>query len=191
MTREPVASTRATRASSRARKLGAAAMATAGAVLVAVLAAGGTYALWDGSMQMEPGTVTSGNTGLTINDVPSYAIGGLDTSTLYPGRSVITAAPLTVENTGTTPLAVTPGTVTFANPSSPLASELVVAVRQAAVCTPTPFGSTPVSFTSFTLQPGASATICVEVQLKATAPAAVQGISLGFTAPLVGTQVRP
>jgi hypothetical protein len=191
MTREPVASTRATRASSRARKLGAAAVATAGAVLVAVLAAGGTYALWDGTMQMETGTVSAGNTGLTINNVTNYAITGLDVSTLYPGRSAITATPLTVRNTGTTPLAVTPGTVTFANPSSPLASELVVAVRQAAVCTLTPYGSTPASFTSFTLQPNATATICVEVQLKSTAPSAVQGLSLGFTAPLVGTQVRP
>jgi len=67
----------------------------------------------------------------------------------------------------------------------------VVAVRHIATCTPTPFGSTPVSFTSFTLQPGATTEVCVEVQLKSTAPANVQGLALGFTAPLDGIQVRP
>lgn len=191
MTRHPAAASRGARASRLARRLSAAAAATGGAVLVAVLAAGGTYALWDGTRQVDAGTVTSGNTGLTINDVTSYGISGLDTTALLPGRSTITATPLTVKNTGTTPLAVTPGTVTFANPSSPLASQLVVAVRQAATCTATPVGSTATSFTSLTLQPQASTTICVEVQLKAAAPASVQGLSLGFTAPLVGTQVRP
>lgn len=175
----------------RARRLLAAAAATAGAVLLAVAAAGGTYALWDGSRQVSPGSITAGNTGLTINGVTSYAITGLDVSALYPGHSVITGTPLTVQNTGTTPLHVTPGTVTFSNPSSPLASQLVVAVREAATCTLTPVASTPPQFTSFDLQPGATTTICVEVQLAATAPASVQGITLGFTAELVGTQVRP
>jgi hypothetical protein len=191
MTRHPANATRGARASRLARRLGAATVATGGAVLVAVLAAGGTYALWDGSRQVEPGTISTGNTGLTINSSTSYGIAGLDVTALFPGRSVITATPLTVQNTGTTPLVVTPGAVTFSNPSSPLASELNVAVKHSAVCTATPVGSTPASFTSFTLQPGATSTVCVEVQLKATAPANVQGISLGFTATLVGTQVRP
>jgi len=160
-------------------------------VLVAVLAAGGTYALWNVSSQVAPGTINTGNTGLTVNDVTSYGIPGLDVTKLYPGRSTITATPLTVRNTGTTPLLVTPGTVTFSNPSSALAPHLVVAVRQAAVCTPTAVGSPPPQFTSFTLQPNATTTICVEVQLSSSAPASVQGLPLGFTAPLVGTQVRP
>jgi hypothetical protein len=175
----------------RARQLVAAAAATGGAVLLAVVAAGGTYALWNGGATLSPGSISTGNTGLTVNNLTNYPIAGLDTTALFPGQTTITATALTVKNTGTTPLNVTPGTVTFTNPASPLASQLVVAVRKTAVCTPTPSGSTPVSFTSFALQPGATATVCVEVQLKAAAPTTVQGLSLGFTVPLVGTQVRP
>ena len=173
------------------RRVGAAAGAAAAAVIIAVGAAGGTYALWDGSARMAPGTISTGNTGLTVNGVTSFPIVGLDTTSLYPGYSTITATPLTVKNTGTTPLAVTPGTVTFSDSGSALASQLVVAVRNVATCTPTPFGSTPVSFTSFTLQPGQTTQVCVEVQLKSGAPANVQGLPLGFTAPLNGIQVRP
>ena len=173
------------------RRVGGAAVVAAAAVVVAVGAAGGTYALWDGSARMAPGTISTGNTGLTINGVTNYPVVGLDTTSLYPGYSTITPTPLTVKNTGTTPLSVTPGTVTFDNPTSALASQLVVAIRQTATCTPTPFGSTSVPFTSFTLQPGQTILVCVEVQLKSGAPANVQGLSLGFTAPLTGIQVRP
>lgn len=191
MTAKKAAVPRGVRSSRLARRFGVATATAGAAVLVAVVAAGGTYALWNESKSLDPGTITSGHTGLTINDLTSYPIVGLDTTALYPGYSVITASPLTVKNTGTTPLHVTPGTVTFSNPSSALASQLVVAIRQTATCTATPVGSTATSFTSFDLQPGATTTICVEVQLKSNAPASVQGITLGFTAQLVGTQVRP
>ena len=191
MARNHDRASRGVRVSRLTRRLGGAAGATAAAVIVAVMAAGGTYALWNASAELNAGTINTGNTGLTINDVTSYAIVGLDTSALYPGYSTITPTPLTVKNTGTTPLAVTPGTVTFSDPASALATQLVVAVRHIDTCTPTPFGSTPVSFTSFTLQPGATTEVCVEVQLKSSAPASVQGLALGFTAPLNGIQVRP
>jgi predicted ribosomally synthesized peptide with SipW-like signal peptide len=191
MTRNRDAASRGASVSRLARRLGGAAGVTAAAVVVAVISAGGTYALWNASAEIDAGTINTGNTGLTINDVTSYAIVGLDTGALYPGYSTITPTPLTVKNTGTTPLSVTPGAVTFTDSSSALASQLVVAVRHTATCTPTPTGSTPVPFTSFTLQPGATTLVCVEVQLKSTAPANVQGLSLGFTAPLNGLQVRP
>jgi len=171
------------------RRLGAAAGAVGGAVFLALLATGGTYALMNDGKQVTGATITAGSATVTINNVTSYAIAGLDTTKLLPGRSVVTATPLTVKNTGTVPLSITPGTVTFADPLSPLASQLVVAVRQAASCTLT--AGTPVSFTSFTLAPQQTTTICVEVQLKSTAPTAVQGVSLGFTAPLSAVQVRP
>ena len=191
MARHPRHASRGVSVSRLIRRVGAAAGAAAAAVIIAVGAAGGTYALWDGSARMDPGTISTGNTGLTINGVTSYPVVGLDTTSLYPGYSTITATPLTVKNTGTTRLSVTPGIVTFSDSSSALASQLVVAVRNIATCTPTPFGSTPVSFTSFTLQPGQTTKVCVEVQLKSGAPSNVQGLSLGFTAPLNGIQVRP
>ena len=195
MARNHDRASRGVRVSRLTRRLGGAAGATAAAVIVAVMAAGGTYALWNASAELNAGTINTGNTGLTINDVASYAIVGLDTSALYPGYSTITPTPLTVKNTGDTPLSVTPGAVTFGDPSSTLATQLVVAITTVPTndltCTPTPFGSTPASFVSFTLQPGATRNICVEVQLKSTAPANVQGLSLGFTAPITGLQVRP
>ena len=191
MARHQHRASRGVRVSRLTRRLGAGAGAAVAAIVVAMMAAGGTYALWNASAQMKPGTINTGNTGLTINNVTSYPIVGLDTTSLYPGYSTITPTPLTVKNTGTTPLSVTPGTVTFNNPTSALASQLVVAIRQTATCTPTPFGSTSVPFTSFTLQPGQTILVCVEVQLKSGAPANVQGLSLGFTAPLTGIQVRP
>ena len=191
MARHLASASRGVRVSRLTLRLGAAAGAIAAAVIIAVTAAGGTYALWNTSADIDAGTISSGDAGLTINDVTNYPIVGLDITRLYPGYSTITATPLTVKNTGTTPLAVTPGTVTFSDPGSALAPQLVVAVRNIATCTPTPFGSTPVSFTSVTLQPGQTAKVCIEVQLKSGAPANVQGLPLGFTAPLNGIQVRP
>ena len=191
MARHQHRATRGVSVSRLTRRLGGAAGATAAAVIVALAAAGGTYALWQDSSDMGAGTINTGNTGLTINDVTSYPIAGLDIAGLYPGYSTITLTPLTVKNTGDIQLLVTPGTVTFSDPGSALASQLVVAVRHTATCTPTAFGSTPVPFTSFTLQPEQTTLICVEVQLKSTAPANVQGLSLGFTAPITGLQVRP
>lgn len=189
MARHRAAVTRGIRVSRLTRRLGASAAAIGGAVVVAVLAAGGTYALWSDAMPVQAGTVTAGTAGLTINDVPSYAIPGLDVTKLYPGYSTI-SAPLTVKNTGNTPLRVTPGTVTL-SPSNALATQVVVAVRQASVCTPTPYNTPPTQFTSFRLEPGGTTTICVEVQLSVNAPPTVQGLALNFTAPLVGTQERP
>ena len=191
MARHQHRASRVVRVSRLTRRMAGAAAAAAAGAIIAVVAAGGTYALWDASAQMDAATISTGNTGLTINGVTSYPVVGLDTTSLYPGYSTITATPLTVKNTGTTPLAVTPGTVTFSDPGSALASQLVVAVRNIATCTPTPFGSTPASFTSFTLQPGQTTKVCVEVQLKSGASANVQGLALGFTAPLNGIQVRP
>jgi len=191
MNRNRVAVSHGMRVSRVSRRLGVAAATTGAAVLLAVAAAGGTYALWNTASSATPGSITTGSTGLTINDSTNYAITGLDLTGLYPGRSVITAAPLTVKNTGTTPLSVSAGTVTFTDPSGALAPQLVVAIRQASSCAPTAFGSTPTSLSAVTLQPGTTTTVCVEVQLKSTAPASVQGLSVGFTIPLVGTQVRP
>ena len=161
----------------------------AAGLVVALAATSGTYAMWNDARVIEPGDVTSGNVSLTINGVTSHPISGLDLTKLLPGRSVITPTPLTVHNAGTTPLSVTPGSINFTDPSGTLASQLVVAVRQVATCTVTPTGTAPVSFTSFTLQPNQTTTVCVEVHLKTTAPANVQGNSAGFSVVLNAAQV--
>jgi alternate signal-mediated exported protein len=159
-------------------------------VVIALAATSGTYAMWNDTKVIAPGEVTSGHVSLTINDVTSYAITGLDVTKLLPGRSVITTTPLIVRNAGVTPLRVTPGTVSFTDPSGTLASQLVVAVHQSATCTLTPTGTTPTSFTNFVLTPGQTATVCVEVQLKPAAPANVQGNTANFSLVLDALQVR-
>jgi len=160
----------------------------AGAIAVGLVGTGATYALWNDT-QVVPGAVDSGTASLTINDVASYPIAGLNFTGLLPGRSVATPTPLTVKNTGAVPLTVTPGSVNIGDPSGTLASQLVVAIHQTASCTLTPVGTTATSFTSFVVQPNQTTTVCVEVQLKPTAPANVQGNSATFSVLLNGVQV--
>ena len=160
----------------------------AGAIAVGLVGTGTTYALWNDT-QVVPGQLDSGTASLTIDDVTSYPISGLDLTKLLPGRSVGTSTPLTVKNTGVVPLTVTPGPVNIGDPSGTLASQLIVAIHQTASCTLTPVGTTATSFSSFALQPNQTATICVEVQLKPTAPANVQGNTATFSVLLNGVQV--
>jgi alternate signal-mediated exported protein len=162
----------------------------AAGVVIALAATSGTYALWNDNEVIAPGELTSGHVALTINDVGDYGITGLDLTELLPGRSVITTTPLTVRNEGSTPLRVTPGSVSFTDPSGTLASQLVVAVHEAATCILTPTGTTPTSFPNFVLTPGQTTTVCVEVQLKPTAPADVQGNTASFSLVLDALQVR-
>ncbi len=180
--------TRRTRLTRVSRRMAVGAGMVCGGVVIAVLATGGTYALLNAKTPVSAGTVQAGTAGLTVNGAASYAIPGLDTTTLYAGRSVITPTPLVLKNTGTTPLAVTQGSVTFTTPGSALAPWLTVALEHSTTCTPS--DGTPTPFATFTLAAGASASICVEVQLSAAAPSAVQGLSLGFTAPISAVQVR-
>lgn len=163
---------------------------TAGAIAIGLLGTGGTYALWS-DHRVVAGHVASGTAGLTINNVATHPISGLDFTKLLPGSSVGTSAPLTVKNTGAVPLTVTPGSATFGDPSGTLASQLVVAIHQAATCSLTPVGTPATSSAPFVLQPNATTTICVEVQLKSTAPANVQGNTATFSIPLNGVQVAP
>ena len=172
------------------------------AVVLAVIATGGTYALWNSKTAVNASTVTSGTTDFTINDVKNYTISGLDMTKMLPGRSVTTATPLVLKNTGYTPISITPGTIAFAAPSAStdsetFASNLTVVVKEAVVangttsCVVTPFGSTPASYTTpIKLTSGQTRSICVEVRLSDNAPSSVQGKTATFTLNLEGVQVR-
>lgn len=166
--------------------------AMAGAIVLAIAGAGGTYAMWNSSTTLNPGTITSGTTGLTVNTVTDYTIpANAMIGVLLPGRSIITTAPLAVRNPGTTPVAVSAGAPTI---TGALAAQVNVAIRQVATstsaCTATAVGGTPTTLTApVTLAAGATAYMCVEVQLKSTAPAASQGQSAQFTLPLTAVQV--
>jgi hypothetical protein len=113
---------------------------------------------------------------------------------LYPGRSVVSAAPLTVKNTGTTALSVTATAPTFTTANSVLAPHLTVALRASATCAPGVAGTPPIALpasmgTSLILAPGAQSQLCLEVYLSASAPSGVQGLSAAFTVQLTGAQV--
>jgi len=160
------------------------------ATVVALVATGGTYALWNTKATVNASSVTSGSTAITINDAASFALPGLDSGALLPGRSVV-SAPLTVKNTGSTPASVTLGTISITDPSGVLAPSLALYVSQAATCNVTPAGTTPQSFSApIVLAVGASTQLCVEVRLADTAPAAVQGKSATFSVRLDALQKR-
>lgn len=162
------------------------------AIVLSLSTVGGTYALMKDSLTVNAGTITSGTATLTIQNAPTYAIPGMSTSQLLPARSVVSAAPVILKNTGTVPLLVTMGTVTFQSGSVDLRNNLQFAIKQTATCTITPDGTAfPTSSPSISLAVGQSLPVCLEVGLKFDAPSNVQGESAAFTVPLNATQVRP
>lgn len=165
------------------RGLLASTSAIAGASIVAVIAAGGTYALWDGGSNVSAATVHSGTTGLTVNNVASYPLSGATWLKLLPGDVVSQQA--TVKNTGNVP-----GTVSAITSGS--YSPLLVHVAKGN-CPVAPAG--PITGTSSTVVPtnlgvftaGEAATVCLQVTMPATAVDGVQGASQDFTVTFTST----
>ena len=186
------ATTAPRRRSSRLRGLFLGIALTAAAVLVAATAAGGTYAAWSKTVTVPGATLSTGSIGLTVNDVQQYSVPGMTDIPLLPGRSVVSTTPITARNTGSVPLRVTVGALTVPV-CDVLGQNILVGVRTIAAgqsCTVTASGI-PASSQPFSLAPGATAALCVEVALKADAPATVQGRMVDFGVALVGDQVRP
>lgn len=156
----------------------------------ALAATGGTYALWNDNAVPAGSGITTGNTGLTVENVTDYTIPGLNTAQLYPGTSVFTPTPLTIKNTGYTPLQVTPAVATYTSSTNGMSGWLAVALKPATSCSASAVGVTPVSVAIPRIDPGQSIQVCVEVRLSATAPASVQGGSATFALVLDALQVR-
>jgi hypothetical protein len=164
--------------------------ACAAATILAVSTTGGTYALMSSSVTINAGTISTGTATLTINDQANATITGLDVTQLLPGRSVMTATPLTLKNTGTVPLRVTMGTVGSFVGSTDLTSKLKFAVIQSATCTIGADGAAFPTSAPFTIEVGQSLPVCIQVGLDSSADAVVQGQTATFTIPLSGLQVR-
>lgn len=173
--------------------LGAA--AAAGAVILGILAGGGTFAVWNATASAaSAATLRAGSSSLTVTPLALTATG------LYPGRTVY--APSTVRNSGTTPLALTIDTVTGPRTATPFTSAVVVSVgtaSSAADCTAgrvtapvaTTVGATPRASLAATVAPGAAAIVCVGLGLPTNAPAAAAGgAASAVTLAISGTQVR-
>ncbi|WOF22623.1 hypothetical protein N8K70_14690 [Microbacterium betulae] len=171
------------------------ALGTAGAVVLGILAGGGTFAVWTAAASTgSAATLQAGSAALSVTPLELSAAG------LYPGHTVYGAS--SIGNTGTTPLALSLDAVS--GPESPTAftEALVVSLGtadSAAACASgevTPVatvavgGATPAELGT-TLAPGASTVLCVGLGLPAGAPAAAAGNAASpLTLSISGTQVR-
>lgn len=157
--------------------------AIAGASIVAVIAAGGTYAMWNDSVNLNAGTIESGSTGLTVNDVASYTVDSAVWSKLLPGDVV--SRQVMVKNTGTVPGVVSAATSGSFDP-------LLVHVAKG-TCPVSPAG--PISGPSSTMAiptnlgvfaVGEASIVCLQVTMPANA-ANVQGANQNFTVTFTST----
>lgn len=165
------------------------------AIVVALSATAGSYALWNGTATVTGATITAGSSAVTINGA---ATASPTLGALGPGESAVT--PLTIANTGTTPVSVAvTGTAIGADPASLAASltATLTPVAGAASCVAGLAGSTgPLNGFTTTASPvslakGASTVLCLRLTLSTSAPRATQGQSAAFTMTLTGTQVTP
>ena len=174
------------------RKILSAASVFAVAIFFGLAATGGTYALWNTQAPVSGASVTTGSTVLKINDLALYPVPALSPAKLYPGRSVLTAAPLTFSNTGTTALSFTsPTTVVTVSPAFTGQVDIALISTTNATCAPAAEGATPVSTPTVSIAPGANVKMCVEMRLKTSAPASLQGQTATFSVAVNATQVRP
>jgi predicted ribosomally synthesized peptide with SipW-like signal peptide len=173
----------------KARTLLLAAVATA--VGLALVPAGGTYALWSDAETVSPGAITSGSMTLTI-DKPQLNAGAW--SNLLPGQSATEA--FTISNTGTTAASVS-ASVAVAVPVPSIASHMTLQLTPLAsneVCGPGRTGGMQAALTSTsavtiaTMPPNSATVLCAEVRLNADAPLAVQGQTVSFGINLTATQ---
>lgn len=169
-------------------------LGAAGAIVLGVLAGGGTFAVWTAAAPAASAvTLQAGSAGLEATALDLAATG------LYPGRTVFAAT--TVRNSGTTPLALTLDPI--AGPVTPtdFSSALVVSVglasspaectegRTAAAATTTASNGTATDL-RLTLEARASTLLCIGIGLPASAPAAAAGAPVTpLTLTLIGTQV--
>jgi hypothetical protein len=177
----------------RIRNLVVTSLVLAAAAVFGTASAGGTYALYNSTVTVAPTTISTGSTLLTINSVKDYTVTTLSPAKLYPGRSIITPAPLVFANAGSTPLSFTAGTVTIAEPGR---SFTTVALTKptgsnGTTCVATATNSPLVTLPATTLAAGASVSLCVEVRLATNAPASLQGTSSTFRLDVAVAQVRP
>ena len=165
------------------------------AIIVGVVATGGTYALWNSSVNIGGGTVKAGAATLVISRPLT-----MSSTLLYPGLTTYGA--FVVTNSGDVPLQLTLQSLTGVI-SNGFTQNLTVSVAVAPSASATvadcpaissyPWSRVATAPTAgslgTTLNVGASATLCVSTSLASNAPAAAQGQSApSFTLTVGGTQ---
>jgi len=166
------------RGATRSRGLLAAAAAVAGAMLVAVLASGGTYALWSDSAPLGAGTIRTGDAELSLSTQ------NVSAQNLLPGE--VHSEQLSIHNTGGVPLDVSAS----ADAVSPhFAVRLQIDPAQCAPGAPlsapelTASPSAPVPVGS--IAAGATGVLCVQVTALA---GVLPSETAAYAVSLVGTQ---
>lgn len=187
------AAPRDARRASAPRRLLLGALGAAGAIVLGVLAGGGTFAVWTAAAPAASAvTLRAGSAGLTATPL------ALSATDLYPGRTLF--ASTTVRNTGTTPLALALGPVTSSTGATAFTTAVTVTVGTAASAADCTAGrlsavvSTRVGGTGADLRlalvPGASQLLCVGIGLPQDAPAgAAGGAASVLTLTVSGSQV--
>ena len=179
------------RAARRYRWVWPVAIALVVAVGTALLGAGGTYALWNGTASTASTTVRSATATITVGSTTA-----MNTAVLGPGTS--TTGTFTVRNTGSIPLSMRVTTTASKSSVAAATGELtlhLVMVSSTAKCVPGLTGTSGRLATfdtgtgSFTLPAGVSGTACLEMALDADAPQTVAGATTDFTLTVTGTQV--
>ncbi|MEO7005590.1 MAG: hypothetical protein ABI065_01045 [Terrimesophilobacter sp.] len=149
------------------------------AVLIALLATGGTYALWNGEATVPGGTMRAGAASFAVTPIPGQA---LPTTALYPGLTIYGG--YTATNTGDVPLALS--VQSLSGSASPTAFSSALSIAVGAVGTPAectagfPVGWTggfasPAGTLGLVLAAGQSTTLCLSVTLPVTAANGIQG----------------
>ncbi|QVG65284.1 hypothetical protein JG551_002687 [Curtobacterium flaccumfaciens pv. flaccumfaciens] len=181
------------RAARRYRWVWPVAIALVVAVGTALLGAGGTYALWNGTASTASTTVRSATATITVGSTTA-----MNTAVLGPGTS--TTGTFTVRNTGSIPLSMRVTTTASKSSVAAATGELTLhlaMVSSAAKCVPGLTGTSGRLATfdtgsgsgSFTLPAGVSGIACLEMALDADAPQTVAGATTDFTLTVTGTQV--
>lgn len=170
------------------------------AVLVMLVSASTTGALWQDQAAVDAGSVTSGSLVLLVEgQEETYVFTGLTASNLVPGQSV--RAPLSISNGGSTDMVygLTAVTTAAAGPADEaLAASLRLTVTDDAACNGPqtqdaglPFQApmdTAATFAGRELAPSAFETLCIEVELDANAPIAAASGSTAATFTFRGDQ---
>ena len=169
-------------------KIGATIAGLIAAIVLAVTAAGGSYAYLSQAASIEPVTLSSGTAALTVTALT------LPTTKLAPGNKV--SSSVIVSNTGQVPLALRVTGLTGPATPTALSGALEIGlavVAQTATCptvatwTGTIATATTTALNS-TVAVGGSSKLCVYATLPSTAPLNSQGATATFGISIDGTQ---
>ncbi|CEA07524.1 hypothetical protein BN1051_00839 [Arthrobacter saudimassiliensis] len=179
------------------RTLKAAALVAA-AVVLGLLTASGSYALWNVFEPAGYGTVQAADFNVTVNGQPANSTAvplALDLGQLAPGTASYLEVPLGNYNNAGSPMAVTAALSSGAGPRLAAATpgyQQWVEVRAASVlrpgaCAAQAYGAVGAVPPPIRIEQGATGRVCVQVLLKKDAPASLLASAPRLSIPVIVT----